>query len=260
MLGAQVDSERGEGVLTVRDWPEVGVELKEAVATVQWSRTARANAFSEGLVEQVLDAVHHAAVMQPRVLVLLGEGPRFSGGFDLAGDNEDDHLAWRFARSELLLQAVREFPAVTVACVVGPAFGLGADLVCSCDYRIGDESSRFRFPGPRFGVVLGTHQLRSRVGAARATDILLRNELVSAATALADGLLTGIFPAEQHRGYVEELSAACADLDNTTVNSLLRALRPAIADPAMAALSRSTHAPGLADRIDRYRSAVLSNR
>ncbi len=64
----------------------------------------------------------------------------------------------------------RRAPALTIAVVRGAAFGAGADLVASCDYRLGTPASRFAFPGNRFGVVLGTRQLASVVGLQRPRD------------------------------------------------------------------------------------------
>lgn len=249
---------RGVAVVTAASGnPSVRVDRDDAVAAVWWSRPEAANAFSEALVEDVLDTVQRLAAEPPRVLVLGGDGTRFSAGFDLSGGLDDRVVAWRFARAEELLSAVRAFPAVTVARVVGPAFGLGADLVAACDYRLGDDRSRFRFPGPRFGVVLGTHQLRARVGDFRATDILLRNELVPAEVALRDGLLTHLLSAEQQQRFVADLAQQCSDLDAETLRSLLLALRPDLADVSAAVLTRSTHRDGVAERIERYRAAAL---
>lgn len=230
------------------------------VLELRWRRPEAANAFDEALVEEFLAALRTAADVQPRVLVLAGDGGRFSAGFDLSGDLEDRALAWRFARAEEVLAVVREFPAVTVACVVGPAFGMGADLVASCDYRLGDARARFRFPGPRFGVVLGTHQLRLRIGAFRATDILLRNEVVDAETALRDGLLTHLLESPEQERFVSTLADDLGGLDSVTLRSLLAVLRPSDANASLANLARSTHRDGLASRIEGYRAGTSMRR
>lgn len=230
------------------------------VLDIRWSRPDAANAFDEPLVEELLNTLSAARDNQTRVLTLAGDGGRFSAGFDLRGEADDRALAWRFARAEQLLASVRAFPGVTVACVSGPAFGMGADLVAASDYRLGDARARFRFPGPRFGVVLGTDQLRLRVGAFRAADILLRDEEVDAQTALRDGLLTHVLEADEQHRFVSTLADDIQGLDSTTLRDLLRVLRPADADTSLANLTRSTHRDGLARRIEAYRAATLPNR
>lgn len=230
---------------------------EQGVRALRWNRSKAANAFDDGLVERLLDEVRAAARERIRILVLSGGAGRFSAGFDLRGEQDDRVLAWRFVRCEQLLAAVRDFPGLTVASVVGPAFGAGADLVTSCAYRIGDPTARFRFPGPRFGVVLGTDQLRSTVGATRAMDILLRGETVDASAALRDGLLTHIIEADQHTGFVRDLAADVEDVDGETLRALLYVIRPARADSSLAALTQSVHRPGLAANIEEYRSSTL---
>lgn len=229
----------------------------DGVARLGWSRPAAANAFDEALVEGLLAGVERAAADGARMVVLTGSDGRFSAGFDLRGEHDDRELAWRFARCEELLAAVRGYPGVTVASVVGPAFGAGADLVTACDYRLGDGTARFRFPGPRFGIVLGTHQLRAVVGRTRAMDIVLRGETVDASTAMDDGLLTHRLEADDHAAFVRDLAADIADLDSQTLRTLVRVIRPSLADESHAELSRSAHRPGLSKRIEAYRRATL---
>lgn len=224
------------------------------VLELRWARPEAANAFDQHLLEELLDALHRAQEERPRVLVLAGDGGRFSAGFDLGGELNDQMLAWRFGLAEAALATVREFPAVTVACVVGPAFGLGADLVTSCDYRLGDERCRFRFPGSRFGVILGTDQLRIRVGASRATDILLRNTIVDAESAVHDGLLTNLLPVSEQDEFVGELAEDLDGLDDATLRNLLAVLRLDDPDASLANLSRSTHHTGLGERVEQYRA------
>lgn len=236
----------------------VTVTSEAGVAWVRWHRPDAANAFDETLVEELIEALYRLAADPPAVVGLTGTGGRFCAGFDLTGSLTDRDLGWRFMRAEDLLAAVRAFPGLTVACVEGPAFGLGADVVAACDYRLGDSRARFRFPGPRFGIVLGTHQLTSRVGRARATDVLMRNAVVDADRALDWGLLTDrVEPADQP-AWVAKLAADVADLTATTRRELLAILRPALADASAAALGRSSHRDGLGERVEAYRAAALA--
>ncbi|WP_165820914.1 enoyl-CoA hydratase/isomerase family protein [Pueribacillus theae] len=89
-----------------------------------------------------------------------------------------------FAELAVTFEEISHFPCPTVAAVNGYAFGAGADLALACDIRVAGRSTRFRFPGPQFGVILGTHRLVNEAGASLARKIALTNELIDADTAL----------------------------------------------------------------------------
>lgn len=236
--------------------PAVTTSLDGGVAWVRWQRPDAANAFDESLVEDLIDALDRLSDNPPPVVAFAGGGGRFSGGFDLTGSMDDRDLGWRFMRAECLLASVRAFPGVTVACVEGPAYGLGADLAAACDYRLGDSRARFRFPGPRFGIVLGTHQLATRIGVTRATDVLLRNLVIDADHAQEWGLLTDRMEPNDQTRWVTKLAVDIADLTAATRRDLLGILRPSIADSSAAALGRSSHRTGLGERITAYRARL----
>lgn len=67
---------------------------------------------------------------------------------------------------------------VTVAAVSGYAFGAGADIALACDLRVADNTVSFRFPGPQFGLVLGTERLVNEIGASAARKLVLTNERI----------------------------------------------------------------------------------
>lgn len=235
----------------------VTVRAERNVAWVRWHRPDAANAFDEALVDELLEALGQLAEDPPTVVAFAGTGGRFCSGFDLTGSLADRDLGWRFMRAEALLATVRSYPTLTVACVEGPAYGLGADLVTACDYRLGDARARLRFPGPRFGVVLGTHQLAARIGTTRATDVVMRNAVVDVERAVAWGLLTHRVEPDEQAAWVVELAADVADLTAATRRELLAILRPSMADASAAALARSSHQDGLGERISAYRDAAL---
>ena len=73
-----------------------------------------------------------------RAVVLTGEGPFFSAGFDLHGEGSmgsDPVAVWRLFRESLM--ALFTFPKPTVAMMGGHAIAGGLVLVLACDYRLG---------------------------------------------------------------------------------------------------------------------------
>lgn len=173
---------------------EVELSVCGDVMTATLNRPDKLNAFNEGLVEGLHNAVEEAKLQNIRALVFRGAGKGFSGGFDLSNvdDSSDGDLLMRFVRVEELLQAVYHAPFATISLVHGPCYGAAADLVAVCHWRIATSKARFRMPGSRFGLVLGTHRLANIVGPTTAQTLLLREKPFGADTALEAGFITSI--------------------------------------------------------------------
>lgn len=230
------------------------------VATLNLARPDRGNALDAELVEALLESVRDIAA-NPAVhtLALRGQGPHFCTGFDL-GDAEqrsDGDLLLRFVRVEELLQALWHAPVRTVAFAHGRAFGAGADLFAACDVRVAHAGATFRFPGVRFGVVLGTRRLAARVGVDRANAILLHGEALDATKALSAGLATAT-TTDDPTAWL--LAREPPIVDRATLAAVRERTRPPSGDEDLAALVRSAARPGLAQRIADYRSELARAR
>jgi enoyl-CoA hydratase/carnithine racemase len=94
-----------------------------------------------------------------------------------------------FSELAMTFEQLSNFPSPTIAVVNGYAFGAGADLALACDLRIAGSSAHFRFPGPQFGVILGTHRLVNEVGHSVARKLALSNQIIVADKALQYGLI-----------------------------------------------------------------------
>jgi enoyl-CoA hydratase/carnithine racemase len=133
--------------------------------------------------------------------------------------------------------------------------GAGADIVASCTFRIGTPAARFRFPGFRFGVALGTRHLAQLVGTQKARELLLSNATIDAGAALRLGLLTHLVESESLQSAADELLASAAGLDRNSRSRILHLTSAQDDDANLAELVRSVSAPGLHERIARYRAA-----
>ena len=163
-------------------------------------------------------------------------------------------------RIEALLQRIHAAPVTTMAIASGRTFGAGADLFAACDHRIALAGASFAFPGPAFGLVLGTNRLASLVGRDRARAMLLAGAEVPAAAALAAGLATATMAAEDTPAAIAAAAEAAARLDPATVAALHQRTSRAEDDADLAALVRSAARPGLKQRILDYRAAVAARR
>ncbi|RXF70978.1 enoyl-CoA hydratase/isomerase family protein [Hansschlegelia zhihuaiae] len=240
----------------LREGPvRVRLDGPEGLRTIAIDRPAKANALDAETVEALAQAVAEAA--QAGAPFGFGsDGRVFCGGFDFTGVDEQSQgdLLLRFVRIEALLQAVAHAPTASFAFVGGAAFGAGADLASICAYRIGSPEAKFRFPGFRFGVALGTRRLAVTVGPDAARSILLENRTVGAEEALELGLLTHLVDRSEFDATAARLLEAHRGLSEGAAARVLGLTIPDTRDADMAELVRSLEPDGLHDRIARYRS------
>src|SRR5581483_2080051 len=149
---------------------------------------------------------NEAAAESVRSVLVTGAGRGFSSGADLkAGfDPADDGMP--NIRKELheiyhpALAAIRRLPKPVVAAVNGPAVGIGCSLALACDLVIAAESAYFGLAFVNIGLMPdggSTAFVPPAVGKARAFQMALLGERVSAPQALEWGLVNWVYPDEQ---------------------------------------------------------------
>ena len=171
--------------------PPLLVERTDQITHLTLHRPEKANALDATLTEALLAAVDEAYSDGTRLLVLSGAGNHFCAGFDFSdfeAQSEGD-LLQRFVRIEQVLQMLWHAPLTTATLAHGSSFGAGADLVCACERRIAAPGSRFRMPGLRFGLALGTRRLATRLGDAAARRVLATSAVFDAEEAMHLGFI-----------------------------------------------------------------------
>ena len=240
----------------------VAVEADGAVRTIRLARPDRGNALGPEMVAAIDAALDAALDGGARLVVLRGEGRHFCTGFDLSDLDalDDGEIALRAIRIEILLQRIHGLPVSTLAIAGGRVFGAGADLFAVCGHRVALAGASFAFPGPAFGLVLGTGRLAGLVGDAAARRVLLAGATIEAEAALAMGLATQVVEPDGVAAAIDAGRNAATRLDAPTVAALHGRTRRADDAGDLAALARSVARPGLKDRILAYRGQVAAGR
>lgn len=191
--------------------------------TITLERAARRNALDPEhlhLLARAFADVEHAPDV--RCVVVAGEGSAFCAGYDLASPFPPegplpDSLVVR------AMGAVRECRVPVIARVHGPAFGAGLELALGADVRLGSENASFCLPPARLGIAYaapGLARLAALVGTSHARRMVFTGEIVSAARALALGLVDEIAADLDTR--VEALANAIADNAPLAVQAMKR--------------------------------------
>ena len=130
-------------------------------------------------------------------LIVAGNEKFFSVGADLREINAlSGAEAYEFARmGQALMNAITRFPAPVYAAIEGHCMGGGLDLALSCSYRITGPSAVFGHRGAALGLMTGwggTQRLPRLVGKAKALEMFVAAERITAAEALRIGLVDAI--------------------------------------------------------------------
>ena len=138
-----------------------------------------------------------------RALVLTGAGEKaFVAGADIRELQELDANAARAYASDgqAVLGGLEELRIPVIAAVQGYALGGGLELALCCDFIFAAESAKFGLPECTLGLIPGfggTVRLPRRIGTARALEMTLSAQPLSASEAMQYGLVNKVMPAAE---------------------------------------------------------------
>ena len=229
--------------------------MTDAVATVTLNRPDALNALTIELKEAFRDA--HGQVRRDRsvrAVILTGAGRAFCAGQDLRERREpgapplDVVLRERY---NPIVRAMAGLGVPIVAAVNGVAAGAGVSLALAADIRIAADGASFVLAFGRIGLVPDsglTWFLPRIVGPAKAAELALLGEPLSAEEALRLGLVSRVVPADGLVGEARSIAtrlAAGAPIANALTK---RALRRALESDLDATLDYEATLQGIAGR------------
>jgi enoyl-CoA hydratase len=221
---------------TDTEQPHLLVERHGHVLVVTMNRPAVRNALSGpmmALMRQAWDQVDTDPAI--RVCILTGAGGAFCAGADLKAMTRahpgDTANAGTFDPSviEPLLKG-RRLAKPLIAAVEGVAVAGGTEILQATDIRVAGESARFGVSEARWGLFpLGgsTVRLPRQIPYTVAADLLLTGRHITAAEALAIGLIGHVVPDGQALPKAMEIAELIAANGPVAVRAILRTIREA---------------------------------
>ena len=172
------------------------LEDREGVVVLRLQSADGMNRLTRDCVLALIDAVR-ALSQNPHPLIITGNDRFFSSGADL---HEVARLtgpeALKFsALGQELMNLVENFSEPVIAAVHGYCMGGGLDLALACHARIAGPHAIFGHRGAALGLITGwggTQRLPRVVGKARALQMLVAAEKLSATQAQAIGVVDEI--------------------------------------------------------------------
>lgn len=190
-------------------------ERTGAVGRLTLNRPETLNAWIPELGAELKRVLHEEAASDAvRAVLITGAGRGFSSGADLKAGFAPAEDGAPDIRRELheiyhpAISAIHRLPKPVVAAVNGPAVGIGCSLAIACDLVLAAESSFFGLAFVNIGLMPdggSTAFVPPAVGKARAFQMALLGERVSAPRALEWGLVNAVHPDDQLKAEAEAL-------------------------------------------------------
>jgi enoyl-CoA hydratase/3-hydroxyacyl-CoA dehydrogenase len=192
---ARPDSEAG-----FEQGEAVKLETRDGVA-IAWMDRPPANSLSPQVIAELTRLWDHVdASPELRVLVICSANPMlWCAGADIKAFTtlDAESGAKMLANAHGLLRRMEQSSTLTIAAVNAVAYGGGCELAMGCDVRIAAQSASFGQPEINLGIIPGfggTQRLPRLVGTARALELNLTGDPISAAEAFEIGLVTRVVP------------------------------------------------------------------
>jgi enoyl-CoA hydratase len=190
---------RSGEALTVT-WPQPDIAL------VTMIREREMNTLSLELLNELDDALTASVAGGARALIITGQGRAFCAGAHLRYFTANDARigTGNFALRDRYLQPIaalfdriETLPIPVIAAINGFALGGGCEMSVACDFRLMADHAKIGVPEVRIGALAGAggvQKLHRLVGRGKALEWILLGSHVTAAEALAHGLVTSVHP------------------------------------------------------------------
>lgn len=230
------------------------------IGTITLNRPNNGNMFNVQMCHEIRDCINEIRrETRTRVIVITGAGDRF---FCIGGEKTgmEDTLLYPGVLPVLdMYESIDRLQKPVIASVNGFAVGGGNVLQVVCDLTIAKESAVFRQVGPMMGSFdagYGTWYLEDLVGKKRAKEIWYMNPKMSAAEALAIGLINKVVPDDQLASATRAMALEIAERGSFALASIKAAFNAR--HGGVGGLSRMAHDLLLRQNLETQESKELS--
>ncbi|MBI3319134.1 MAG: enoyl-CoA hydratase [Candidatus Omnitrophica bacterium] len=200
-------------------------------------------------LEQCLDGVKTDEAV--KAVILTGGGSfAFVAGADikeiagLASGKEAGEVA---ANGQVVLRKLERLGKPVIAAINGVCLGGGNELAMACSLRIAGDRTRFGQPEINLGIIPGfggTQRLPRLIGKAKAIELTLTGDLITAQEAHRLGLVNHVVPQDQVLKVAKDLARKIASKGQIAVRQALQVLEEGLEQPLDEGLSREGQAFG----------------
>ncbi|MFZ2842629.1 enoyl-CoA hydratase [Psychrobacter sp.] len=196
-----------------------------SVVTLTLNRPKQFNALSVELLSALqteLDNIAQDSNIQ--VVVIAANGKAFCAGHNLKEMRANVDEAFQralFQQCSQMMLTINRMPQVVIAKVQGIATAAGCQLVAACDLAVASDEAKFATSGINVGLFCSTPAVAVSRNLSRkqAFEMLITGEFIDAHTALQQGLINRVAPAEQLDATMQSLIDAITTKSSVAVRT-----------------------------------------
>ena len=214
------------------NYKNILLEIKNNIAVVTINRPDKLNALNGDTINELDDLFTSIKNNQEVfVVVVTGSGEKaFVAGADISELNKLDVLsAKEFSeKGNRVYRKIEDLEKPVIAAVNGFALGGGCELALACHIRTASENAKFGQPEVNLGIIPGyggTQRLARVINSARALEMILTGDMVSAEEAFRIGLVNKLYPQAELLNKTLELASKIASKGQQAIRLALKAVK-----------------------------------
>ncbi len=199
---------------TMKAYKTLILEEKPPVLKVIFNRPEKLNCLSHEMIQELIKLLEELRFNREiKYVVFTGKGRVFSSGMDLADVTAyTDTVVARGSQmmGHDLINKIENLEQITFAAINGPIIGGALTLAMACDFRIMADGAKASVPETARGIFYtwgSTPRLVNLVGPAKAKEIIMLCEEISAEEAYRIGLVNRVAPADQIFEVIDKMIA-----------------------------------------------------
>jgi 2-(1,2-epoxy-1,2-dihydrophenyl)acetyl-CoA isomerase len=247
------------------DTNSVLYSLSGSIATLTLNRPDVLNSFNRDMALRLQELLKQCARDEAvRCVVMTAVGKGFSAGQDLneflASTKGTPKLAETVEKSfNPIVRAIREIEKPVVCALNGVAAGAGANIALACDFVVAAESATLIQSFSKIGLVPdsgGTFFLPRLAGLAKATELIMLGERLTAAEAFELGLIYKVVPELELHEQAMMLATRLADMPTRALGLSKRLLNASAVNSLSEQLELERDVQDQAGRTDDFKEGV----
>lgn len=213
-------------------------EVSEGIATLTFNRPEVFNSLNEQMHAELKQALGQVKKDKSiRVLIITGEGKAFCAGQDLNDRSVNDGDAKLDLGESIerkynpLIKTIYNLEMPVICKVNGVAAGAGVGIALACDFVIANEKASFIQAFCKIGLVPDSGNsffLPKLVGMARAKELCMLGDKLSAQTAQEYGLISRVYSLEEIDDEVQKLAKHFSTAPTYGLSLIKKALNESI--------------------------------
>lgn len=179
-------------------------------------------------LDVVLDSVAQDNAI--KVIIFTGNGTFFIAGADIkeiaviSSSSQGEELA---VKGQLVLNKIEKMGKPFIAAINGACLGGGMELAMACHMRIASDRARLGQPEINLGIIPGfggTQRLSRIAGIAKAIEMILTGDVITAEEAKSIGLVNKVVPDGEVLKYALSLAKKITSKGQIAVRNSLKAI------------------------------------